>query len=910
MDAIYSSAKAIVSRAQPSLDGGIITFALNNLVKLPTSDSNKNSSHSEVTLVDHILSTYSRTGYALGIVCALLWTIFLIIAACSTCRQRKRVKKRSETLLYLAPTENHTLNTSRETVEIALHTRHSPKSTFYRTRERLQSNWICLAIQFSLLTILTILLGTAVLLGFAACGQLHTNLVSAPTHEESVGRLLTVAELAQTNPEKTHTFPRILRALAQVRAYVSEFVPQTKIDIEPVVKDLIEATETMQDRMTNEFNSILFNDIGITEAFQLGDILGEHVVTLMTKYIAIVQSNTAFKNIFDRLKVEFQSWLRLVNADSPHNDYNCVGICNELRSTFVNNVSIRPDSFMPEINFAIALKFLTTDRNQTAESVQAQLNHGKELSNSQLEKTKALMANQINIPESIRNMTNKQWDQLGSQLTDAIEEIDKISSLITRSISPKVSSTSSLFLALSLFFWSCVLLITIGLMWLIIRYHFVPTEISLHARNRVRLGASIGFCILALSIILACLFYLIAGYLYTEGCRYVNPEQNVINVTDYDSMNHNYIQRTMFPIDAHINAFINRNWPAIVSMASQFSHMPVPHIRSPIIGVLRNCRENQGILEAMDSIRDFDMKALNDPQMSERFVDLGKDIMVDSLKSINVDEMFPKETDENLAMASRLDDFIVNYETVRSQLPKTYLSIQFSSDEPGNYTLWPVQNMWNLWEIYYADILSYRLSVEQMNRLNTATDRVRQTLTQLDNIISDIDGNLIVLSKLRKIAPHVAKLQNRLIELKSIMNNKTALINRAVQLFDEHIKAKTPIEAGKLIIEYGPKIMSKVGKCRRLYYAAEDMNGAVCDGIVSVLNGFWFLMGWVTLIGTLIIIFSLLLLMHKTPIGGNQSTDKSYHRNTTRRDVKLNIPSTRAENANNPSELEALNNIR
>ncbi|KAK4469964.1 hypothetical protein MN116_007462 [Schistosoma mekongi] len=854
MDAIYSSAKAIVSRAQPSLDGGIITFALNNLVKIPTSDSNNNSSHSEVTLIDHILSTYSRTGYALGIVCALLWTIFLIIAACSTCRQRKRVKKRSETLLYLAPTENHSLNTSRETVEIALHTRHSPKSTFYRTRERLQSNWICLAIQFSLLTILTILLGTAVLLGFAACGQLHTNLVSAPTHEESFGRLLTVAELTQTNPEKTHTFPRILRALAQVRAYVSEFVSQTKIDIEPVVKDLIAATETMQDRMTNEFNSILFSDIGVTEAFQLGDILGEHVVTLMTKYIAIVQSNTAFKNTFDRLKVEFQSWLRLVNADSPQNDYNCVGICNELRSTFANNVSVRPDSFMPEINFAIALKFLTTDRNQTAESVQAQLNHGKELSNSQLEKTKALMANQINIPESIRNMTNKQWDQLDSQLTNAIEEIDKISSLITRSISPKVSSTSSLFLALSLFFWSCVLLITIGLMWLIIRYHFVPTEISLHTRNRVRLGASIGFCILALSIILACLFYLIAGYLYTEGCRYVNPEQTMINVTDYDSMNHNYIQRTMFPIDAHINAFINRNWPAIVSLASQFSHMPVPHIRSPIIGVL--------------------------------------------------------QTDENLAMASRLDDFIVNYETVRSQLPKTYLSIQFSSDEPGNYTLWPVQNMWNLWDIYYTDILSYRLSVEQMNRLNTATDRVRQTLTQLDNIISDIDGNLIVLSKLRKIAPHVAKLQNRLIELKSIMNNKTALINRAVQLFDEHIKAKTPIEAGKLIIEYGPKIMSKVGKCRRLYHAAEDMHGAVCDGIVSVLNGFWFLMGWVTLIGTLIIIFSLLLLMHKTPIGGSQSTGKSYHRNTTRRDVKLTIPSTGVENSNNPSELEALNNIR
>ncbi|CAH8490107.1 unnamed protein product [Schistosoma turkestanicum] len=907
MDSIYSSAKAIVSRAQPSLDGGIITFALNNIVKISSSDLNENSSHSEVTIIDHVLSTYSRTGYALGIVCALLWTIFLIIAACSTCRQRKRMKKRSETLLYLAPTENHTLNTSRETVEITLHTRHSPKSTFYRTRERLQSNWICLAIQFSLLTILTVLLGTAVLLGFAACGQLHTNLVSAPTHEESVGRLLTVGELIQTNSEKTHVFPRILRALAQIRAYMSEFVPQTKIDIEPVVKSLIEATEAMQDRMTNEFNSVLFNDIGVTEAFQLGDILGEHVVTLMTKYIAIVQSNTAFKNTFDRLKVEFQTWLRLVNTDSLNNDYNsCVGQCSELRSTFFNNVSIRPDSFMPEINFAIALKFLTTDRNQTAESVQAQLNHGKQLSNSQLEKTKALMAKQINIPESIRNMTNKQWDQLGPQLTKAIEEIDKISILITRSISPKVSSTSSLFLTLNLFFWFSVLLITIGLMWLIIRYHFVPTEISLHTRNRVRLGASIGFCILSLSIILACLFYLVGGYLYTEGCRYVNPEQNVVNITDYDPVNHNYIQRTMFPVDAHINAFINRNWPAIVSMASQFTSMPIPHIRSPIYGVLRNCRENQGILEAMDSIRDFDVTALNDPEMSERFVDLGKYIMIDSLKSISVDEMFPKETDENLAMASRLDDFIVNYEEVRSKLPKTYLSIQSRADEPGDYTLWPVENMWHLWELYYVNILSNRLSVEQMNRLNAATEKVQQTFVQLDKIISDIDGNLIVLSKLKKIAPHVSKLQKSLIELKSMMNNKTALINRAVKLFDEHIKTKTPVEAGKLIIEFGPKIMSKVGQCRRLHAAAVDMNGAVCDGVVSVLNGFWFLLGWVTLTGTLIITFSLLLLMHKAPIV--QSTGKSYHGKITRRDVKSNVPSSMGiENSANPSELEALN---
>ncbi|XP_018649640.1 hypothetical protein Smp_179660 [Schistosoma mansoni] len=903
MDSIYSSAKAIVSRAQPSLDGGIITFTLNNLIKIPSSNVNQSLSHTDITIIDHILSTYSRTGYALSIVCSIIWTILLIIVSYSTCRQRKRIKKRSETLLYLAPTENHT---SRETIEIAIHPKHSPKSTFYRTRERLQSKWICLVIQFLLLTILTILLGTAVLLGFTVCGQFHTNLVSTPSHEESIGRLLTPTELMQTNPEKTHVFPRILRGLAQIRAYISEFIPQTKHDIEPVVKSLIEATESMQDRMTNEFNSILFNDIGVTEAFQLGDILGEHVVTLMTKYIAIVQSNTAFKHTFDRLKVEFQTWLRLVNTESPNNnDYqSCTGHCNELRSTFYNNVSIRPDTFMPEINFAIALKFLTTDRNQTAESVQAQLNHGKELSNSQLEKTKTLMAEKINIPESIRNMTNKQWDQLEPQLTKAIEEIDKISIFITRSISPKVSSTSSLFLTLNLFFWFSILLITIGLMWLIIRYHFVPTEISLHTRNRIRLGASIGFCILAFSIILACLFYLIGGYLYTEGCRYVNPEQNVINITDYDPIHHNYIQRAMFPVDAHINAFINRNWPAIVTMASQFSHMPIPHIRSPIYGILHNCHDNQGILQAMDSIRDFDMTTLNDPEMSDRFINLGKDIMIDSLRTINVDEMFPKETDENLAMASRLDDFIVNYEEVRSKLPKTYLSIQSPSDESTDYTLWPVKKMWNLWDIYYTNILSNRLSIEQIDRLNVATEKVRQTFTQLDNIISDIDGNLIVLSKLKKIAPHVAKLQKRLIELKTIMNNKTDLINRAVSLFDQHIKAKTPVEAEKLILQFGPKIMSKVGQCYRLYAAAEDLNGAICNGIVSVLNGFWFLFGWVTFIGTLIMLFSLLLLMHKTPIDQSSTVEKSYHRNIKHKD----IPSMGTETSTNPSELEALNN--
>ncbi|VDQ10969.1 unnamed protein product [Trichobilharzia regenti] len=916
MDSIYSSANAIVSRAQPSLDGGIITFILNNLVHLPTPDSSSPSSSnqttttsdSEVTITHHILSTYSRTGYALGIVCAVLWSIILIIIACSTCRRRKHIKKHSETLIYLAPTDNHVLNTSRQTINTGSLTHHSSKSTFYRTRERLQSSWICLAIQFALLTLLAILLGTAVILGFTASGQLHTNLITTPIHEESVGRLLTIGELDITNPDKRHIFPRLLRGLAQIRAYISEFVPQTKIDIEPIVKELIQATEKMQDRMTNEFNAILFNDIGVTEAFQLGDILGGHVVTLINKYTAIVESNKEFKNIFDRLKVEFQSWLRLVNADSPQNDYNCVDQCSVLRSTFMNNVSVRPDSFMPEINFAIALKFLTTDRNQTAESIQAQLNHGKELANQQLERTKSMMAEKINIPESIRNMTNKQWDQIGSQLSDVLSRIDQIFIMITRSISPKVSSASSLFLTLNLIFWFSILLITIGLIWLIIRYHFVPAELGLQARNRVRLGASVGYFILAISIILACLFYLIGGYLYTEGCRYINPEQNMINVTDYDPTHQNYIQKTMLPVDAHINAFINRNWPAIVSISSQLSSMPVPHIRSPIYGILHNCRDNQGILQAMDSIKDFDMKALNDPQMSERFVNLGKEIMINSLESINVDEMFPKETDDNLAMASRLDDFIVNYEEVRLQLPKYYLSIQSPTDEAGNFTLWSVDDMWKAWEMYYTDILSYRLSVEQMNKLNSATEKVRRTLIQLDSIIKDIDENLIVLSSLKKSAPLVMKLQNRLIDLKAIMNNKTHLIHRAVQLFDENIKAKTPEEAMNLIVEYGPKIMSKVGQCRRVYSAVDDVNNAVCNGFVSVLNGFWFLMGWVTLIGTLIITFSLLLLMHKPQF--NQASDKAYRRNImNRKAIKSNTTTatTVTENCcSHPSELEAL----
>ncbi|CAH8506901.1 unnamed protein product [Schistosoma mattheei] len=816
----YYISKSNYKSSSTSLDGGIITFTLNNLIKLPSSNNynNESSSHTKVTIIDHILSTYSRTGYALAIVCALLWIIFLIIATYLTCRQRKRIKKRSETLLYLAPTENHTLNTSRETIEIALHKKHSPKSTFYRTRERLQSNWICLAIQFSLLTILTILLGTAVLLGFAACGQLHTNLVSAPTHEESLG-------------QKTHVFPRVLRALAQIRAYLSEFVPQTKIDIEPVVKNLIQATESMQDRMTNEFNSILFDQIGVTEAFQLGDILGEHVVTLITKCNAIVQSNTAFKHTFDRFKVEFQTWLRLINIDNTN--YDCIGQCHELH------------------------------RNQTAESIQAQLNHGKQLSNNQLEKTKTIMAKQINIPQSIRNMTNKQWDQLIPQLHKAIEEIDKISILITRSISPKVSSISSLLLTFNLFFWFCILLITIGLIWLIIRYHFIPTEISLPTRNRIRLGASIGFCILIISIILACLFYLIGGYFYTEGCRYINPEQNIINITEYDPMNQNYIQYTMFPIDAHINTFINRNWPIILSIAKQFTHMPIPHIRSPIYGLLHNCYKNQGILEAFDSIRDYNMKSLNDPQMSNRFI--------------------------NLAMASRLDDFIVDYNEVRSKLPKTYLSIQSSIDESNNYTLWPIKNMWNLWDNYYTTILSHRLSIEQLNRLNITTEKIRQTINQLDQIIYNIDQNLLILSKLKK-------LHHMLL---------------TIELFYQNIQLKTPIEAEKLIIEYGPKIMSKVGQCYRLHRAMNDINNAVCHGIVNIFNGFWFLLSWVTLIGTLIIIFSLLLLMHKSPIDNHQSSSSSgkfYHRNIKRKNLKSNLSTMVTENSINPNELEALNN--
>ncbi|CAH8505534.1 unnamed protein product [Heterobilharzia americana] len=424
--------------------------------------------------------------------------------------------------------------------------------------------------------------------------------------------------------------------------------------------------------------------------------------------------------------------------------------------------------------------------------------------------------------------------------------------IINRLIIPKIIISSNLFLTLNLFYWFSILLITIGLIWLIIRYHFIPIEMKVNTRNRVHLGLTISLFILALSIILACFFYLIGGYLYTEGCRYINPEENIIhnnNNTHYDNS-----EKTIFPIDKYINDFINHN--------------------CPIYGILYNCRKNQGILEAFDSIKDFDMKALNDPEMLKRFSHVGKQIMIDSLRSINVDEIFPKQTDDNLAMASRLDDFIVNYNDVRLKLPKYYLTIQqSSSDQSGNYIPWSINDMWNVWDAYYSDILSYHLSVEQMNRLNTATEKVRTILTQLDNIISQIDSNLTVLSGLKKIGPHVAKLQNKLITLKNIMNNKTYLIDRAIELFDQHIQRKTPEEADKLIMKYGPKIMSKVGQCHRLYDAAVNINNAICDQFVSVLNGFWFLIGWITLIGTLMILFSLILLMHKPPM-----TEKSYHK--------------------------------
>ncbi|KAF8569899.1 hypothetical protein P879_00481 [Paragonimus westermani] len=873
MKPIYAAALSIVDRTQPNLDGGLLTFVLNNVVRLPGSEQENSSTTEDHTVVSHVITTFARTGYALSITFGLIWTILLGLTGVYICCQGRHKKKHSNGLVYLAEAGG-------PVSEVDTPPHNSSGWALREKRTQLQSHWLCLAIQFILFIILAVLLSTGVLLGFATSSQLHANIASSPTHEEAVGRLLNSAELEHTDPPRTYLFPRLLRALAQTRAYLSEFVYYTKNHTNPIVDQLIQATEAMQDRMTNEFNTILFDQLGVSDAFELGDALGNSVISLIRHSMTIVEQDTAFKHHFDRFKIELQTWLRLITTYGPKSDdTSCTARCQFLRATFTGNLTVRHDTFMPSFTFAIALKFVTTDRNQTAESVQAQINQGKILAARQLTETKQIMAERINIPKSIRDMVDQQWDAIGSQMSKAIHLVDQMASKLTRSVAPKVSSGSGVALALGCIFWSILLLLTIGVAWLIIHYHCVPNGLRSRERRRVRAVAAFGLFILALCMLLAMIFFLVGGYLSTEACRYLNPSQKKVIVVKHDSPKDAYTKELLFPLDSHINEFVNHHWVIITTLAEKAippggKPMPLPHIRSPIYALSHNCRENMGILGAMDAIRDFDTASLNDPELSDRFIKIGREIMLDSLRAIDVNELFPKETDEQLAMAGRLDDFIVNFEEIRGKLPATYLSIRSTDDESGNYKLYSEEDMWEAWDAYQNEVLRDRLSADQWTKLAAATQQVRIRLANLGSVVNTIDGHLKDLAKAEKVGPTLTQLQTTLFKVKEVMSNKTALIEQANQLFDKHIAAKTPDEAAKLITQFGPQLMAEVGRCRRLHEAFQDVNSAVCEGVVSILNGFWFVYGWVALVGTLITSFGLLLLLHKPPTSSSVKMPK------------------------------------
>ncbi|OON19839.1 hypothetical protein X801_04287, partial [Opisthorchis viverrini] len=772
MEPIYTAALNIISYTQPSLDGGLLAYAFNNIVQLPTAKQANVSFYSpKHTVRDHVLSTYARTGYAVAVTSGLLWIILLLTAAVFLCFQCRRKARRKTAMVYLTDMTSGVMEANMPMLVMDAAPKRSSKP-FYKRREQLQSHWSCLAIQFFLFCLLTVLLGTGVLLGFTVSSQLHANLASPPTHEEAIGRLLTSAELEHVDSSKSHVFPRLLRALAQVRAYLSEFVQNTKNHTAPAVEELIRATEQMQDGMTNEFNALLFDKIGVSEAFAQGDLLGSSVISLITHSMAVVEQDTSVKAHFERFKIELQTWLRLINNYGPSlTDGNCTGQCRWLHDTFAGNLTARPDSFMPPFTFAIALKFVTTDRNQTAETVQAQLNQGKILADKQLIETKKIMAERINIPKSIGDMIDQRWDMLGSQLGKAIQAIDQAALMVTRSVAPKVSS---------------------------------------------------------------------AGYAYSEVCRYLDPGQKMVTVVRHDTLKGTYTSETVFTLDSHINEFLNQHWPEIEAIALRATPpgskpMPIPHIRSPVYALTHNCQQDMGVLQAFDAIRDFNMTSLNDPEMSARFVNIGREIMMDSLRSIDPNEMFPAETDEQLAMAGRLDDFIVNFEELRQNLPTTYVSVRGTEEDSVNYRPYPEKAMWDAWDAYRT-IIYPSLTTEQVQKIEFATQQVRLGLTQMAANIKTIDGHLTELSKAKKVSHVVVSLQANLAKLKSLMSDKPRLLEVAVKLFEENIAANTPDEAAKLVVTYGPKLMAEVGRCRRLYEATRDVTESVTYDLIPTID--------------------------------------------------------------------------
>lgn len=860
MDTFYHAAEGVVNSAQQNLNGGVFAFVLEQLT-----DSSEFSHNLHLQpLSAHFFNVISSGGFLAGIFFGFLWCIGLLAGFIYIWWLRHR-NKTSMTALQ-AVKNQATINVCKKD-EVK-----PPKKSNLLIRSRqMQSNWMCIASQCITFTALVCLLFVLCILGFVASYSLHTSLI----FESPPLQALRSPKFMSNN---NGFFPGIASALQSARLYMAEFLHEVRIATKPAVDNLIQATVEMQNRTTHEFNALLFNMLGIDRAFDLGDRLGTHTVSLLNLVTPLKRHLVEYTDTISSLSMAIARWNGYMEQLHVEKNATTTKLCEpnaecELPVLALADVTVSSNWRLPQFDFVIALNFVTDAQNRTPEVIEQQMKSSRLLAARQLKNTMERMRLEIDIPGSLRNLTEQSWITIAKNLNGAIAQIDNITDIIPKKFYPMVVVASNYLFVACCLIWITMVSIALGIAVLLFHFHCVNATIKPQNRRKIRCVTSFVLIILIFCIFASCSLFLVSGYAHTEFCRYISPDRAVVET----SIGEMRSPRVSFVLDTHVDAFLDRNWAKIVELIKKVNgqkeglEIPIPRIRSPIYALNVACRENAGILDAFGALETFNFSVFNKPEITNKFVGKGRDIMRDALLDLNATEMFPPALTESVQLASRLDDFLIPFDKVRQELPRDFLNVT----SQNKTLLMSGTELAHLWREYYAFLNKSSLSYETLTRADELASIVFNLSSGIKNLLESVDESLQRLEKLQKIGSTVLELKGIFESLINQLRNREELVEKAMKLYDSHVAKDLPKKVEHIIFQYGPPLLREVGHCRKLHDAYAAGVSAVCDLVVEPLNGLWFFSGLCVLLSTVLISFGPYLMLHKIRSFSHATADGS-----------------------------------
>lgn len=442
-------------------------------------------------------------------------------------------------------------------------------------------------------------------------------------------------------------------------------------------------------------------------------------------------------------------------------------------------------------------------------------------------------------------MTNVQWDDLEVKLKGASAMLDNASVFLNGDVHAKMSKYEGKRNAM--YVVVLLLLLVIGVLCgTVCIHHFCfPGDLPRRVRNSTKVTLYCFMMTLALGVLLCCGTFLIGGYAQTEVCRYLQQRP-------MEKMNSSNLV-----LDKVINEWLNRNWDQIEALAGNESSMPLPRPRDIFYGMWTTCRANQSIMLAINGIEGMDLSAVSKPQMTARFLRLGRQLMHEGFKETNPDDLLrptmKKDMTDLLGMAAK---FIVksNYSAYIDELGKPLTVHDVSRVAIRLDALLQACKSAIAGNDRMIDIYG------QLYALNRSWSNVPSELKSLERAVKSELEAFVQVRNHMNLSNVVAPMMPAIDTLSKFVYNKTFWIEEADKLYDKIIVKNSYEKSPALMAKSTRMIMGVLGPCRHLYQALSHLVFASCGGIVQPLNLLWLFLGTAVLFLTPSIVIVLLLL--------------------------------------------------